>query len=152
MTRVERTALMPFAPQQLLALVQEVARYPEFMPGCVAATVEATDGDVVRAGLSFRFAGLTESFLTENRALTDADGTQILQMRLLRGPFKSLNGEWRFQPLGDEACKVSLTVDLDWGALSLGRLLSPQLDRAVGNIMQAFKTRAEHCHGRRSDV
>ena len=147
MTRVERSALMPFAPAQLLALVQDVARYPEFMPGCVAATIEAAEGDLIRAGLSFRLAGLTESFITENRTLAADDGSRSVQMRLVRGPFKSLVGQWRFQPLGEAACKVSLTVDLDWGAWSLGRLLMPQLDRAIGNVMQAFKSRAEQSYG-----
>ncbi len=149
MVRVERSALMGYPPAQLLALVQDVARYPEFMPGCVGATVELVEGARMQAGLRFKFAGLTESFLTENIVAASAEGHLALQMRLLRGPFKSLLGEWRFQPLGDAACKVSLSVDLDWGA-SLGRLLAPQLDRAVGGVMQAFKQRAQQLHGRDS--
>jgi len=143
MTRVERSALLAFTPAQLFALVQDVTRYPEFLPGCVAAQVEQVDGPRTLASLRFRFAGMSESFATENLAVQTSDGLHLLQMRLLKGPFKSLLGEWRFQPLGDTACKVSLTVDLEWGALSLGRLLAPQLERAIGNVMQAFKQRAE---------
>ena len=146
MVKVERSALMRYAPAQLLALVQDVGRYPEFMPGCVGAVVESVDGARTQAGLRFKFAGLTESFLTENTVMPTAETHLVLQMRLLRGPFKSLVGEWRFQALGDEACKVSLSIDLDWGA-SLGRLLSPQLDRAVGSVMQAFKERAQQIYG-----
>lgn len=142
---------MAFAPEQLLMLVQDVARYPEFMPGCVGASVQMMDAARVQAGLQFKFAGLTESFQTENTVVPSAEGHLCLRMRLLRGPFKSLAGEWLFQPLGASeeahACKVSLRVELDWGALSLGRLLAPQLDRAVGNVMQAFKLRAHHVYG-----
>jgi len=146
MLKVERSALMGFAPALLLALVEDVAQYPVFMPGCIGATVESTEAGRTRAGLRFKFAGLTESFLTENMVITTAEGPLVLQMRLLRGPFKSLSGEWRFQPLGDAACKVSLSIEVDWGA-SLGRLLSPQLDRAVGNVMQAFRQRAQALYG-----
>lgn len=142
MVKVERSALMSFTPEQLLALVQDVARYPEFMPGCIEATVTPIDGARVQAGLRFRFAGLSESFLTENVTTPMNDGSTGLKMQLLRGPFKSLVGEWRFQSLGPGACKVSLTVELNWGVLSLGRLLAPQLDRAIGTVMQAFKQRA----------
>ncbi len=147
MVRVERSALMAFAPIQLLSLVQDVVRYPEFMPGCIDATVEQVDGARMQAGLRFKFAGFTESFLTENLVLPTIENDLILQMRLLRGPFKSLAGEWRFQKLAEQACKVSLTVDLDWGVLTLGRLLTPQLDRAVDNVMQAFRQRAARIYG-----
>ena len=133
---------MAFEPLQLLALVQDVARYPEFMPGCIAATVTPIDGERVQAGLCFKFAGLTESFLTENMVTPMPQGSISLNMKLLRGPFKSLVGVWHFQPLGQGACKVSLIVELDWGLLSFGRLLGPQLDRAIGTVMQAFTQRA----------
>lgn len=147
MVQLERSALMPFTPMQLLALVQDVPSYPSYMPGCVAAQVELADGAHTQAGLRFKFAGITESFTTENTVLTYPQGDCSLEMRLLRGPFKSLIGQWRFQPLGDEGCKVSLSVQLDWGTWSLGRLLAPQLDRAVGNVMQAFKLRADQLYG-----
>ncbi|MES2883214.1 MAG: type II toxin-antitoxin system RatA family toxin [Pseudomonadota bacterium] len=146
MVRVERSALMAFESWQLLALVQDVARYPEFMPGCIAATVTPMDGERVQAGLRFRFAGLSESFLTENVTTPMHEGSTGLKMQLLQGPFKSLVGEWRFQSLGQGACKVSLTVELDWGVLSLGRLLGPQLDRAISTVMQAFKQRASQLY------
>lgn len=147
MTRVERSALLSFTPAHLFALVQDVARYPEFLPGCVAAHVEQADEARVLASLRFKFAGMSESFATENLVLRTADGYSLLQMRLLQGPFKSLLGEWRFQPLGESACKVSLAVDLEWGAQSLGRFLAPQLERAINNVMQAFKQRAELLQG-----
>jgi ribosome-associated toxin RatA of RatAB toxin-antitoxin module len=148
MVRVERSALMPYTPAQLLALVQDVSRYPDYLPGCVGASVQSHDGNCMRAELRFRFAGLTESFLTENTLLpAETAAPQCLQMRLLRGPFKSLSGEWRFQPLGDTACKVSLMVALDWGAFSPGRLLTPHMARAVDDIMRAFKDRAATLHG-----
>lgn len=147
MVRLERSALMPFTPAQLLALVQDVPSYPHYMPGCVAALVESDDGARTQAGLRFKFAGITESFTTENTVLTHPQGACSLEMRLRRGPFKSLVGQWRFQPLGDEGCKVSLSVQLEWGTWSLGRLLAPQLDRAVGNVMQAFKQRADQLYG-----
>ena len=147
MVRLERSALMPFTPVQLLALVQDVVRYPDYMPGCVAAVVESSDGVQTQAGLRFKFAGITESFTTANTVITHPQGDCQLEMRLLRGPFKSLAGQWHFQRLGDQGCKASLSVQLDWGSWSLGRLLAPQLDRAVANVMQAFKQRAEQLYG-----
>ena len=147
MQQLERTALMPHTADQLMALIGDVARYPEFLPNCLSAQVEQ-GSEPVRASLSFRLAGLTESFATENRASTADDGALLLDMRLLRGPFKSLSGQWRLQALGDAACKVSLAVQIDWGALPLGRLFSGQVERSVHEIIQAFRRRAETLYGR----
>ncbi len=148
MARVERSALLSFTPTQLFALVRDVARYPEFLPNCSAASIEADTPERLLASLSFKVIGITESFATENKSACLDDGSLRLDMRLLRGPFKSLTGSWLFQPLGEAACKVSLRVDLEWGSLSLGRVLSPQLERAIAAVMQAFKLRAEAIYGK----
>lgn len=148
MQHVERSALVPYTAEQMLALVEDIARYPEFVPGCLEATVERA-GDPVRASLAFRFAGLTERFATENRRTVGADGVSTLDLRLLSGPFKQLSGAWRFQALGESGCKITLRVAMDWGRFALGRLLNGQLDRSVGEVMQAFRQRAETLYGAR---
>jgi ribosome-associated toxin RatA of RatAB toxin-antitoxin module len=149
MARVERSALLAFEPAQLLALVQDVERYPEFLPGCTAARVEAREGERTRARLDFRIKGLGDSFATENETAQDADGSRVLRMRLVQGPFRRLNGEWRFQPLGEGASKVSLVVDLDFGPSALQALFGKQMEQAVAAVIAAFKARAEALHGRR---
>ena len=44
-------------------------------------------------------------------------------MHLRDGPFKRLEGLWEFQSLGDNACKVSLTLEVETSS----RLLGPAL-------------------------
>lgn len=148
MARVERSALLSFDPEQLMALVQDVERYPEFLPGCSSAAVERREGDTVRARLGFRIKGLSDSFATENQSLTGEDGVRSLRMRLVQGPFRKLSGEWRFQPLGEGASKVSLAVDLEFGALALESLFGKQMEQAVAGVIAAFKARAEALYGR----
>lgn len=148
MARVERSALLAFQPAQLLALVQDVARYPEFLPGCISASIEAGEGELVRARLGFRIKGLSDSFATENQVLIGEDGVHGLRMRLVQGPFRRLSGEWRFLPLGEGASKVSLAVDLDFGPRALESLFGSQMEQAVAGVIAAFKTRAEALYGR----
>ena len=145
---VERSALLPFAAPQLLALVQDVAAYPAFLPGCTAARVVAEQGAVTEAELAFRLAGLNDQFATENTVSLAENGAQQLRMRLVRGPFKSLLGEWQFTPLGEAGCKVSLKVQLDFGPKLLQGLLGGQMEKAVSGVIAAFKARAEALYGR----
>lgn len=142
MAQLERSSLLGFSAEQMLALVRDVTGYPAFLPACSAAHIELQEGDCTQAALSFSLAGLSESFSTENRVSEEADGTLHLDMRLLRGPFKSLTGRWTFQPLDTHACKASLAVELEWGSALLGRLLAPKLEQAIAAVMQAFKQRA----------
>ena len=148
MARVERTALLAFDAAQMLALVQDVAHYPQFLPGCTSAVVENSEGAFVRARLGFRVKGLSDQFATENETSAQEDGSLFLKVRLLEGPFKRLDGEWRFLPLAERACKISLVVELDFGLRALELLLGSQMERAVSGVIDAFKMRAEALYGK----
>jgi ribosome-associated toxin RatA of RatAB toxin-antitoxin module len=143
MRKLDRSALMPFPPTSLYALVADVAAYPEFLPGCVSAQIEADENEaelrLVRARLGFRVKGLADSFSTENRM---AQGQRI-EMRLVDGPFRSLFGVWQFTALGDQACKVSLSLSVDFSNRLMEATLAPWMDKAVNGIIDAFRRRAE---------
>ena len=144
MRKLERSALMPFAAADLYGLVADVAAYPEFLPGCVSAQIESDEllqsGErLVRARLGFRVSALSDSFATENRM---QPGRRI-EMRLLQGPFRQLEGVWEFLALDERACKVSLALSVDFASRIMEATLAPWMDRAVNGIIDAFRQRAE---------
>ena len=144
MRKLERSALMPFAADDLYALVADVAAYPTFLPGCVSAQIESDEIDadgqrLVRARVGFRVSALSDSFATENRM---QPGRRI-QMRLVQGPFRQLEGVWEFIVLDERACKVSLALTVDFANRLMEATLAPWMDRAVNGIFEAFRQRAE---------
>ena len=54
MHKVHRSALLPYTPAQMYALVTDVRSYPEFLPWCTSSDILADDGDevTVKLGLS----------------------------------------------------------------------------------------------------
>ncbi len=148
MPAVERSALLRFRAVDLHQLVADIEAYPQFLPGCVSARIEHADEEIVRARLGFRIKGLADSFSTENRTEQRADGAGRIHMRLLDGPFRQLSGVWDFLPLADDACKVSLSLSLDFGNRLLESTLGPLIDRAIGGVMDAFRQRAEAVYGK----
>src|ERR1700691_799147 len=88
---VERSALVTFTAAQMYALVNDVARYPEFLPWCVAARVEEVSATESIATLKVARGVLQTEFTTRNALVQDAQ----IQMRLMHGPFRDLTGEWR---------------------------------------------------------
>lgn len=148
MPLVERSALLRFRAQDLYELVGDVESYPQFLPGCTAARIEQRDLDLLKARVSFRVSGLSDSFATENRMLSGS-GVPRIEMRLLDGPFRQLSGAWEFQPLSEDACKVSLRLSLEFGNRMLEASLGPWVDRAVNGLIDAFRLRAEALYGGR---
>lgn len=139
---VERSVLLRYSVQDMYALVRDIEAYPRFLPGCVTAKVEHDEGARVRARLGFRVKGLSDTFATENRL----DGNRI-EMRLLEGPFRELSGHWDFVALSERGCKVGLQISVDFGSRLLETTLSPFIDRAIGDVMDAFRRRAGALYG-----
>lgn len=144
MPKLERTALLTYSADELYRLVGDVEAYPQFLPGCVAARVEHAEEALVRVRLGFRVKGLSDSFATENRM---EQGSRI-HMKLLEGPFRQLSGAWEFHPLTERACKVTLRISLEFGNRVMEATLAPMIDRAVGNLIEAFRQRAESVYGK----
>lgn len=64
-------------------------------------------------------------------------------MRLEEGPFKRLQGEWRFVSLTESACKVSLQLEFEFktgiAKLAGGRLFT----QVANNLVAATTERAD---------
>ncbi len=137
-TRIAKTALLPYAAEQLFDLVNDIAAYPQYMEGCVAATVLSATPEQVEARLELSRGGITQSFATRNRL----QRPEVIEMALLEGPFTALSGRWQFLVLGEEACKVSLDLrfELDGklASIAAGRLF----ESVASNLVDALCRRA----------
>src|ERR1700692_3714457 len=94
---VERSALVTYTAAQMFALVDDVARYPEFLPWCSGARVQEISETERLASVKGGRGLLRTDFTTRNTLEKDA---RIL-MQLVDGPFRALTGEWRFESIGD---------------------------------------------------
>ena len=113
-THIQRSALLPYPAQALYDLVNDVARYPEFLPWCSGATVLESSDVAMRAKVEVAKGGLSQHFVTKNVLVPG----QSIEMNLEEGPFSQLHGLWVFKPLGEKACKISLDLSFEYsGAL-----------------------------------
>ncbi len=119
MPKIERSALVAHPAERMFALVNDLAAYPSRFDWCEAADVIEQGDDRVVARLDLGLAGFSTWFTTEN-TLTPP---QRIDMVLRDGPFQRLDGRWEFKPLGEDACKVTLSLDFE----PRSRLLLPAL-------------------------
>lgn len=139
---ITRTALVPYSAADMYRLVENVPAYPEFLSWCTAATVLEQDGSEQLASLDVTVAGVSRQFTTRN---TLAPGER-LSMQLVDGPFRSLEGEWAFQSLGDAGCKVSLHLAFETSGL-LGGAFGRGFAHVADRLMADFCRRAEQVYG-----
>ena len=142
MREMQRSALVPHTPAQMFALVDDIARYPEFLPWLSAAQeLERTESERV-GRLTLSRAGLSEQFTTRNRVQPPGR----LEMHLLEGPFKSLEGVWTFDAILDEGqlrgTRIGLVMRFEFKNKMTEMLFGPLFESSCDKLVDAFTKRA----------
>jgi ribosome-associated toxin RatA of RatAB toxin-antitoxin module len=73
----------------------------------------------------------------------------MIEIRLVEGPFKRLQGFWRFDPLGDSGCKVSLDIEFEFASRMLSLVVGPVFNQIANSLVDSFQKRALEVYGRR---
>ena len=131
--------MVTYTAKQMFDLVNDVARYPEFLPWCAGARVEDVSDTERVASVKVARGVLRTEFTTRNTLQKD---TQIL-MRLIDGPFRDLVGEWRFDAIGERGSRVSFRVEFEFKSRLTAAALGGVFEAVCSSIVDAFAQRAQ---------
>jgi ribosome-associated toxin RatA of RatAB toxin-antitoxin module len=146
MKEVKRSALVPYAAEQMFALVEDIESYPQFLPWVSAATLLERGPNEVVGRLEMHRAGMREVVTTRNKLTPPREIT----LALVAGPFKTLDGLWTFQPIGaDRGTRVELTIRFEFANSMLNLLLSRSFEKSCNELVDAFVARARAVYGTR---
>ena len=143
MPEVRRSVIVGHSPEQMFALVDAVENYPQFLPWCAAVTVIRRDEAATRATLQINYHGIKQSFTTENAKRAPEE----MLIKLVEGPFRSLEGAWRFTALGERGCKIEFRLTYEFSGRLLEKLIGPVFDYIANSLLEAFVKRAGRIHG-----
>lgn len=93
MPTIHKSAITPYSIEEMYALVNDVASYPSFVPWCVDSDILLDTPDEMKAKLTFASGALKKSFTTLNRLQPH----KMIEIRLIDGPFRHMEGFWRFE-------------------------------------------------------
>jgi ribosome-associated toxin RatA of RatAB toxin-antitoxin module len=144
MPTIHKSALVPYSAAQMFVLVNDIDTYAEFLPWCRSSTVLSRGEDEVRATIEIAHGSLRKSFTTRNRLQMN----KMIEMRLEEGPFRHLEGFWRFDVLGEQACKVSLDLDFEFSNKLVGLAMGPVFSQIANSLVDAFSKRAVQVYGK----
>ncbi|HVK94453.1 MAG TPA: type II toxin-antitoxin system RatA family toxin [Noviherbaspirillum sp.] len=143
MAVVHKSVLLGYSAEQMFALVDNIENYPKFLPWCGGAEVKQRDGDRVVATILINYHGVKQTFTTENTNVVPIS----MNMVLVEGPFKHLNGTWLFKPLREDACKVEFDLRYEFSSKLLEHLIGPVFNMIANSFVDSFCKRAEVVYG-----
>lgn len=145
MPTVSRSAVVPYSASEMFSLVDNVNSYAEFLPWCKASKELFRQPEHVRATLCVAMGALQHWFTTDNSLQPD----QKIEMRLVNGPFRHLQGYWRFEPVAENQCRVTLHLEFEFSSGLIGLMFGPIFHQIANRLMDAFTQRAIHVYGKR---
>lgn len=139
---IHRTAIVPYSEAQMYDLVNDIARYQEFVPYCTSSTVHEKTVDEIRATLTLSAKGFEKSFTTLNRLQKNS----MMEIQLIDGPFKQLEGFWKFEKRDDVHSEVILDLEFELSNRIFAMMFGPVFQQVAGSLVDAFVKRAEEIY------
>ena len=133
---------IPCSKENLIKMVLDIEKYPEFVPWCLNGKIYRKNdkGDRIEItadltiGKSF-FRDTYKSFVIYNKSEDSIHGTNI------DGPLKHLENEWFFKQDGDSS-EVEFHVDFELKNKILNVLMIKSFGLGLKKIADAFEKRA----------
>lgn len=141
--RVNRSAMVPYTPAQMYALVEDVERYPEFLPWCTGSALHEKNDSELRASIDLGLGELKARFSTRNELQPPGRMT----MELEDGLFRTLHGCWEFAQLGEAGCEVRLQVEFEFEGTVHNILFGAAFEKVCNELIDAFVKRAAALYG-----
>ncbi len=147
MPRHHQRTRLPYTAEQMLDLVLDIEKYPEFLPWCVGLRIRSREkldsGELITADLAVGFKAFRETFTS--RVKTDRKARQV-DVDYLDGPFSYLHNCWIFEPHDDGTCTVDFSIDFEFRNRALKLAMNQVFGRAVHHMVSSFEKRASELY------
>ena len=141
MREVRRSALVAHSSQRMFALINDIESYPQFLPWCTSALVHSRTEQEIIATVGVRRGVLNSQFTTRN----ELTANRRICMRLVSGPFKTLEGDWTFTPVdvpGQPGCRIDLVLRFAFANRLTAMVFEPLFEETAVSMVDAFVARA----------
>ncbi len=145
MAEVTKSVLVPYSSLEMFELVDRVEDYPQFLPWCGGTELHHRDEDTTEATIHINYLHVKQHFTTRNSKTVGEE----MRIRLKSGPFRHLEGYWRFKVLAESACKIDFVLHYEFSTSLFDKVLGPVFGMLTNGLVDAFVHRAEQVYGER---
>ena len=127
----------------LIKLVLDIEKYPEFVPFCFDAKIHENKnvGDLTKiiADLTIGKGPFKDTYKSDVKYIKKDDSILV---KNIDGPLKYLDNKWKFKETG-KLTEVSFDVDFELKNKFLNILMTKSFNYGLNKIADAFQNRAE---------
>lgn len=137
---------VPHLPDRMFALVNDLERYPQFLPNVSRVDVtrdRGRGGDVRYARMTIKFGPITQAYTSRVESNPDE---RTITASAVDGPFKYLQSKWTFEPEG-EGTRVRFDIDFKISNPLLATAAEPAFAMKQQEIIDAFVAEADRRFG-----
>ena len=142
MPRASITKQIPCSKQNLIDMVLDIEKYPEFVPWCLDGKIynKKDKGDKIEitADLTIGKSFFNETYKSLVVYEKSADAIHVTN---IDGPLKHLENKWFFKQKGENS-EVDFQVDFELKNKILNVLMTKSFDIGLKKIANAFEKRA----------
>ena len=134
--------IIPCKKNQLIEMVLDIEKYPEFVPWCIEGkkyeTNESSDLIIFKGDLKVGKSILNETFSSLVTYYKEKDKIIVTN---LDGPLKHLKNEWEFQEINNTT-QLQFFVDFELKNPILNGIMKKSFELGLNKIAKAFEERA----------
>jgi len=134
--------IIPCKKKQLIEMVLDIEKYPEFVPWCIEGRVyekdESNDLIVFKGDLKVGKSLLNETFSSHVSYYKEKDKIIVNN---LDGPLKHLKNEWKFKEINNST-QLEFFVDFELKNPILNGIMKKSFELGLNKIAKAFEERA----------
>ena len=142
MNNVNKSEIVNYSASQMYDLVNDIRTYPEFLPMCEDIEVISESEFEKEVTLKIKSGFIKLDFGTRNTMVKD----EHIHLNLVKGPFKTLTGDWRFKQLTDTTSEVSLNMEFTFENKFVEMALGPVFKGLTEKMLSAFCKRAKEVY------
>ena len=130
---IKKEAIILKDIETVFDIVNRVNLYKNFVPYYTESKILSEDDKFMEAKLDFNLKGLSTSFTTRN----EIKKNQSINMKLIDGPFKFLDGVWDFKSV-DGKTIIYLHINYEAENKIVEYTVGKSLDKITNYLVKAF--------------
>ena len=134
--------IIPCKKNQLIEMVLDIEKYPEFVPWCLSGKIhekkESKDLIEIKGDLKGGKKFLNETY--SSLVLYYKEKDKILVTNI-DGPLKHLNNEWKFKEINNNT-QLEFNIDFELKNTFLNKIMKKSFNFGLNKIADAFEKRA----------
>ena len=142
MSSASITKIIPCKKNNLIEMVLDIEKYPEFVPWCIEGKVhdknESTDLITFNGDLKVGKSILNETFFSQVTYYKEKDYIVVTN---LDGPLKHLKNEWVFKGVNNST-QLEFFIDFELKNPILNGIMKKSFELGLNKIAKAFEERA----------